>query len=515
MLGIPSIFAPCSVGGILMAETARQLTEFNRPDHQHELGHLAIHEKLSNDSLAHVWRLMEGGDPSSIEHQIRTEFHSDIGERTGHANKERHYYKTWHFHLEDNDLISDTGLSLRELTTNGLEAAANNARLDSRFEYHYQRAQVQELHPDMLIDWRQSGDPRCVRLISLCPEEQEVSSEIAKLGNFKPERAMASVWIFEPTEEGICLHAFSQDNTTLQDQKANDQRMGVRGGDYSSSMAKLSQLDFLDYTDGQEAAAAHKNIHDSRMEQKTGLPYHFGIENPLTYEEAIAAVEAKPKAWELYREAVAAVAGSLNVEVVTPELAKLVMRLRQSYDAEDAPPPLQIYWQRPLSEGQARDFMDYLRERSIPQYVFGEPETYQLAEANELGEDNYSELATAGAYSVENNIVHSGDCPGGASQVGTDQELASALQIAGHQEFESSWCPNCLKKPKTGKTVKAWREGDKIGCYDCGHVQDVCGQVIKRGKRLAEAKDKVMGLADFVVSSLPRYFESFKNPPKT
>ena len=52
------------------------------------------------------------------------------------------------------------------------------------------------------------------------------------------------------------------------------------------------------------------------------------------------------------------------------------------------------------------------------------------------------------------------------------------------KEFKSTWCPNCLKKPKPGKTIKAWRQGDRIGCSDCGHIVDVCTKkVIKQGKK--------------------------------
>ena len=50
--------------------------------------------------------------------------------------------------------------------------------------------------------------------------------------------------------------------------------------------------------------------------------------------------------------------------------------------------------------------------------------------------------------------------------------------------FESKWCPNCLPTPKSGKKVVAWRQGDKIGCKNCGHEVDVCtNKVVKQGKK--------------------------------
>jgi len=52
------------------------------------------------------------------------------------------------------------------------------------------------------------------------------------------------------------------------------------------------------------------------------------------------------------------------------------------------------------------------------------------------------------------------------------------------KEFESKWCPNCLPKPQAGKSVKAWRRGDRIGCGTCGHVVDICTKkVVRQGKK--------------------------------
>jgi hypothetical protein len=54
-------------------------------------------------------------------------------------------------------------------------------------------------------------------------------------------------------------------------------------------------------------------------------------------------------------------------------------------------------------------------------------------------------------------------------------------------DFSSRFCPNCLPKPKPGKKVKAWRQGDSIGCYNCGHEIDICTKkVVKKGKRKAD-----------------------------
>jgi len=55
--------------------------------------------------------------------------------------------------------------------------------------------------------------------------------------------------------------------------------------------------------------------------------------------------------------------------------------------------------------------------------------------------------------------------------------------LLGKKKFESKFCPNCLPKPKPGKKVKAWREGDRLGCGDCGHVIDVCTKkTVRQGK---------------------------------
>ncbi len=473
-----------------MAETATQYTEFNK-------------DLRNNDALAPVWHLMAAEDPESVKQQIYAEFISDIGERSGNETPERYFYKSWDFRLESNDLISDTGLSLRQLLDNGLKAAKNDENAHSHF---LRRAEIQTLHPDILIDWRNSGDWRCLRLISLCPEGDELPAEIAKRGNFKPERMMASVWIFEPTDEGVKGHFFSLDNLTLDGLSQNDRQLGIDGGDYSSSLAKLAQPDYLNFTDGYQAMRAHKDIHDQRMESQTGQLHFFGIKNPRTYEESVELVASKPEVWELHWRSAQAVAGSLQVKKVTPKLAALVMEQRQGYHPEDVPSALQIYWQRPFSENQAREFMDYLRERSIPQYVFGAEETHQKS------------IATAGAYAVENNIVHSGDCPTSSHNLNpqaSEAEMAAALQIFGRQEFISKWCPNCLKKPKAGKSVRAWRQGDRIGCHDCGREQDVCtGHIIKHGKRSTELKNTIDNFGDFIFASLAKYWSSIRQKVK-
>jgi hypothetical protein len=322
----------------------------------------------------------------------------------------------------------------------------------------------------MLVQWRKSGDARCVRLVSVCPESREADEEIAKLGNFKPERMMASVWIFEPTPEGMRLHAFSQDNLTLEGLAYNDHQLGIQDSNYSSSLAKLAQLDVLNFTDGWQAVRAHKDIHDQRLESQSGLPHHFGIKNPLTHEEAIASVEAKPENWQLYWNSVQEVAASLQSGRVSSGLSKLVLELRTSFDPASVPDGLQIYWRRPLSEDQARGYMDYLRERAIPQYVFGRAETT-------------SSIAEAGAYSVENGIVHSGDCPSSADShqaAGSKGEMAAAMQVYGQKkEFESDKCRTCK-----GQKVRAWMKGEVVGCYNCGRQENICtGEVIEPGIR--------------------------------
>jgi hypothetical protein len=61
------------------------------------------------------------------------------------------------------------------------------------------------------------------------------------------------------------------------------------------------------------------------------------------------------------------------------------------------------------------------------------------------------------------------------------QEAFSSLLV---KEFDSTYCPNCLPKPKPGKKVRAWLRGEEIGCKDCGHVKNICtNRVIHSGRK--------------------------------
>ncbi len=189
---------------------------------------------------------------------------------------------------------------------------------------------------------------------------------------------------------------------------------------------------------------------------------------------------------------------------MTSGLGKILMELRSAYPSADKLPPA-LRLGGALSLDEARQLMDYLRRQALSEYIFGDAQAHeQFKQAHDLASSSAGGsggVATAGSYAVSNNIEREGDCPTSGSRTSPEHANAAAtgsMGIYGKKEFESKWCPNCLPEPKPGKKVRAWRRGDKIGCYDCGREENACtGQITKKGSRLAGEK-----LKNIVVSTL-------------
>jgi hypothetical protein len=488
------------------------------------LGRLAIAPEqrlLNNDALADVFLVIENNQhfDDDVEAQIEKNYLSDMSERSGTETKEKHFYLTIDYSVEGDDLVADNVKSYKDMMLAGLEAATADAEQDPRLEYAKKRAEIQTWHLPMLLDWYHSNDPNCVRISSLCPTDSEIPERVAKAANFKPDRLMASEWIFERTADGMRMHAFSQDNLTLKALEEINKQIGIIDAVSSSTMDEMSKLVATPFRSAEELVNAQQASHDNYLNQKNGGQHHYGIKvTDLDKRSSNQMAEAKPEAKELWKDSVKFVAQSLASGRVNKQLADILKDLKEGFGSSFIPCELQLEQNSPIGISQAREFMDYLRKRAIPQYIFGDP---NLVTNNTESPSGISGIASAGSYAFANGISHEGDCPtsgggmGAAQQEGSQAQIEAAMHVYGKKEFKSKWCPNCLPVPKAGKEVSAWREGDSIGCYDCGHEVSICTQrVVRRGKKNTERIAQPISTLDLAFESISKNWIRIKQSLK-
>lgn len=464
------------------------------------LGNLAVNttgEGLrSDDALAPVFTLLEHQSFEEAEPQIKIEYVTDMGERA----KKRYVNKSFDLRVEGNDILYDlTGKSYREMMAGGLKAAKIDADNDSRWDYSKHQAEIQAGHIDQLLEWYQSDDKNCVMINSLCPEDEELPATTAELLNFKTDRMMSMNWLFAKTERGLVMHAFSLDGLTLEKVGVLSNQLGIEEKPAATALEQLTRLTKLPFTDGATAVETIRRQHDEKLDQEEpgNAAHYFGTkQNFEAVMDANSFVESRPQAYETYKRAVRGLASSLVTGKVCRELANLSNDLRVGFELDNAPGALLLAENSPLTLDSSRAFMDYLRRQALPHYIYEGHNLQRTYGSSEVS------VAYAGAAAVSSGSSYDGACPGAAS-AGTlaeqhaNGELAAAMNVHGRKEFSSRYCPNCLPKPKGNKNVKAWRQGEHIGCSDCGHVVDVCtGNVVKQGKK--SAIKKVVGIFEIL-----------------
>ncbi|OVE79566.1 hypothetical protein BVY00_00030 [bacterium G20] len=522
-----SVFVPCNGSrGIFLAATTERVIkttddfELSRLERRNRiLGHLAIgpEQRLyNNDPLAPVFLRLEATELGEVETQIRVEYRGDMSERSDITSREMQdtkelpFYNSFDYLLQGDELIyAETGKRLNQLLGDGVIAAEDDCKDEpEKYGYHLQRAKALAANGPAMVRWRKQNPQHVAIIASLCPPAKEVAPEIAKLGNFKVRREMSSNWILEPTNEGIRVHVFSLDHLTLGGLQAIYDELGIEVEVAGTTLQEVEHIRQLNIASGKAAKDKITSIHDAFLDRAYpyNAPHYQGVKHNHKQEQAYALVAAKPEAEELYMDVVEEVAQSLAAGSMTAGLGNILMELRSAYaSVEKLPPALRLG--DALSLDEARQFMDYLRRQALSEYIFGDAQAhkefkqiYDLAGSSTGGSGG---VAMAGSYAVNNNIERDGACPNSGSGVAntaehTDASVAASMGIYGKKEFESKWCPNCLPNPKPGKKVRAWRSGEKIGCYDCGREQDVCtGQITKKGSKLAGEK-----LKNIVVSAL-------------
>jgi hypothetical protein len=478
--------------------------------------------------LADVFLLMEamdsGGSLADVEDQIDQNYHTDMSERSdgkdekgNKASHEKQFDFPIDYKVAEDDLYAGK-FSFRQILRDGLEAAQSDALEDKEATYALNRAQIQAKHADMILDWYYSDNPHAVRISSLCPTENEVSKHVAKKANFKTDRLMASEWVFERTSDGMRMHAFSQDNLTLENLQEINQKLGISDAVAPSTLKEMDKLVLTPYISGEEFKDAQRKALDEILSRKNGGKYHYGIKvSEHDIRSSNEMVSAKPKAQELWKKSIQAISESFMEGQVSASLAQIVSELRAGFKDGAIPIELGLYESHSININQGRNFMEYLRKYAIPQYIFGKNQPSSERETSSYG-GGFGGIASAGSQAFSSGISYEGDCPTSNSpsaaspeQGNTKDKMEAALNVYGKKEFRSKWCPNCLPVPKAGKEVKAWRHGDDIGCYDCGRVQSICtGKIIKKGKKPAEMLNGNKGVIDIAFDALAKHMSDIK-----
>lgn len=431
---------------------------------------------LNNDPLAHIYRLAEARDFDEIEHQIKTEFITDIAERS----REQHFYDTFEYTLIGDDLISSTGLSLRAVLEKGLSAAHTDG-----IAYGIARAEAIASQLPQVIEWaRSSSDQSQLAFFSLAPDAVELDATTAKKLFFKQERMMSSNWVFEKSPLGITMHAFSFDNHTLANHRSLLEQLG-KDTSSSTSLDEVSRAHYFNELDGKSVIENIRQTHDGLLAvQRPQETFYFGIANSTSRRSANELVLSRPEGYEIYAEAVKASYEALRAGRVTRRLAHLTKELRRGFKGFDSPVAvLNKGLFRKITSDDITELMNYLREKTIPHFVYGGQKIT---------------VAESGADAVSRGIKYEGACPtsekGSAEGNSTTERARLETFLFGRplfaEKFTSRTCPCCLPSPRAEREVSAWRTEGVYGCENCGHVVDVCGIVIRQGNPNAHTARK-------------------------
>lgn len=515
-----------------MAETAKQVFEFvetgNQPvDYEllaeqrlinlnRKLGALGLQEQkrfLNNDPLAHVFLRLEAGRFDAVDVQIQDEYRTDMTERsevtTGPEAKTgaEPFSLSFNYVWQGDELVYEpTGKSMNSMLGSGVAVERANRAGDENYQYHLERALVLAGHGPAIADWWRSKPETSAIIASLCPPETEVEPQIAELGNFKTHRNMASVWFLEATETGVTVRVTSQDNLTLEGLQEIYGEMDMDVQVHGTTIEELAEIRQTSIRNNFLAYKRFTGIHDRHLDERFAEPdeKHFqGIKNNGNVKDALSLVEDHKEAESVYKNAIEAVAVSMEQRKIDRSLAQLILELRQPFKGPSKiPEALRI--SGALTVDQARFFMDYLIRQALPEAIYGDSQTHKdetRAVLETVGDSGTGGVAAAGAYAAENGISRDGYCPTNDTAEAQNATAESAMGVSAKKEFESHFCPNCLPKPVAGKTVRAYRKNGRIGCHDCGFEQDVCTKrVTKQGRQPSAEPDRVVDMFEPVAN---------------
>lgn len=317
---------------------------------------IRINARHNHDSLAHVSQLARDGVLSTdLVTKFKTEFIPDIGERSPDMG----FYHMFTMRLEDNDIISATGVSMKSSIADSVRATEHDVQHDTRRSYGLLREQVQQQQIDQIVDWACSqGTIGFYGFASLCPGEGEVTAQVAKINGFKPERQMASLWLYEKSYAGLTMHALSLDHCTPE---RFQRLLNVCQIEHNVKSSTMEQL-------GNPISFTYVDVDDMKLMWQEILE-HDGLDTKSIENEANSLVDSHPEAFQLYMKFVVDVAASLARASVNKNLSGLLREARKSTGSENSK-ILTLRRFRRFNENDARDLMDFVRSRMIPHYIY-------------------------------------------------------------------------------------------------------------------------------------------------
>ena len=416
---------------------------------------------LNNDPLAHVKLLLREGKSQATDQRIRDEVMTDLAERS----PDDHFLATFEYRLTHDDLVTPQGVSLKSVYGNGIEAACRDG-----ISYGMQRAEALAAQLPLILSWALGNSRDSLVFFSLCPDSAEVDYQTAKKLNFKPERMMSSNWLFEKTASGIRMHAFSLDGHTM----AKHQQLLADLDLPQSAPTTLLEVTspyILSDEDGVHSLQRIRRAFDG--DRGT----YFGIHG--SSESANDRVDRAPETLAYYNNLTESLAWALYKGRVTRDLRHFTKDLQKGFRGFDAPVGLlnrRLFRRFHIEE--AAEFIEYVRSRVLPHYIY----------AAAQGVRTFSE---SGAAAFSSGVMYEGACPTSDMKSARDrqQEERRLLEFfllgrrpVREKEFTSAYCPCCLPKPEKDTVVKAWMGEGFIGCDDCGHIVDICGEVYEQGQ---------------------------------
>lgn len=426
----------------------------------------------NNDPLAHVDLLARSDNAELAEYRMYVEYVTDMGERLA----AQPFKKTFEYSFDGNNLVSSTGVYLNSFLENGYQAALNDVRYGGFNESHAVRAKAFCNQLSQIRQWFSDEQDMTHKMyVSLCPPKSELNEREAAKQGFKQDRLMASIQLYEKTQGGIRLHAFSLDGLSLARLNQLHAALGltdeVAGTTIEQLMCPLSVNNTMPAAEAVESIIYY---YDKLLLNETGDAHVQGVDKQKFKREANAHVEEHVAAYDLYRQTIIEVANSLNENKVNYRLRDIVNELQLSIVAHEAavPSALRIEKGQFIDREAAGGIIDYLRTKAIPHYL-----TAQLdAKKNVNTDTGYQAVSDAGGQAVASNITYEGACPTSNNYETAQNEIAQLGLVFGRQNLlnPEDWVwttgkcvvANCPTKP--GKTTV----GPCSVCVGCQSIYD-------------------------------------------
>lgn len=395
----------------------------------------------NNDPLAHVYLLLDSYDGKLAEHRIYTEFITDMGERL----IDQPFKSTYHYTFTDKEITYDTGLQYLASLEQSYIAAHNDVARGAFSEYHVQRQYAFKQQGEQILEWLQASDgPKHLLVVSMCPNNEELSYEEAKKQSFKPDRLMASLQVHTKlSDTDATTTAFSLDGLSTERLQAVLHALGLPDTVAETTLAQITQPIAL-YSDISPKEITDTFIHayDSLRSHEDSGSYKQGVSLEKRTVEANAFVAEYPEAFRLYKTVVAHVATSLREGRVQHELAHVVHKnLTSQYETSVIIPSfLTISAGDYFTTYMASELIDYLRKRAIPEYL-----SMQLATAESSDTYvSYGDIGSAGASAMQSGRTYDGACPSSSNETNSQQAVIDQAAILGVNVVVSQEAPKPL-----------------------------------------------------------------------